>query len=282
MLANGNQTRIKSAFCMIAVHALVGSLLIAGSLGPTSSLVERETLKLFDVTEEPPPPPPVESPVAPSPATPEGAAAPPAMKAEAAPVVAPPPRIELQAPPPIAVAPIAARGSDMASGSSDREGTGTGSGGAGSGTGAGNGGAGTGAGGVAVRTRRIGGRFTGADYPDRPARAGAEGVVVVRLTVGTNGRVTDCRLRRSSGNRDLDGVTCHIIRQRFRFKPARDAQGRPVKDTVEWEQVWSLRESGSPEAAEAACRAESANIPDSRARRSAFLKCMADLGWTRG
>lgn len=282
MLANGNRTRIKSAFCMVAIHALVGSLLVAGSLRPISPLAERDTLKLFDVTEEPPPPPPAERPVARPEAANEGAAAPPAMKAEAAPVVAPPPRIGLKVPPPIAVAPIVGRGSEVSSGSSNREGTGTGAGGAGSGTGAGSGSAGSGAGGVAVRTRRISGRFTGADYPERPARAGAEGVVVVRLTVGTNGRVTDCRLHKSSGNSDLDGATCYIIRKRFRFEPARDAQGRPTTDIVEWEQVWSLRESGSPDAAEAACRAETANISDRRARRGAFLKCMADLGWSRG
>jgi protein TonB len=45
--------------------------------------------------------------------------------------------------------------------------------------------------------------------------------------------VTGCRVTRSSGSRALDSTTCRLIEQRFRFRPSRDALGRPSWGYIE-------------------------------------------------
>jgi protein TonB len=68
--------------------------------------------------------------------------------------------------------------------------------------------------------------------------AGVGGTVSVSFTVLVNGRVTGCRVTRSSGVRELDALTCALIVQRFRFRPATDRYGRPVSEVVDWDQDW--------------------------------------------
>jgi protein TonB len=162
-------------------------------------------------------------------------------------------------------------------------GPGTGAGGEGLGKGDGGSSAGSGgeADGPATRTRRVEGQFTSRDYPREPFRAGVEGTTVARLTVGSNGRVSECVVRASSGNEALDKATCGIILDRFRFEPARTSRGEATTDLVEWEQVWSLRREAGPEAAEAQCRAQADKIAQRRAARAVFFSCMAALGWSR-
>jgi len=48
----------------------------------------------------------------------------------------------------------------------------------------------------------------------------------VSFTVQVNGRATNCRISRSSGVPELDGLTCRLIEQRFRFRPGTDGFGR--------------------------------------------------------
>jgi protein TonB len=74
-------------------------------------------------------------------------------------------------------------------------------------------------------------------------KAGIGGTVYMRFVVGTNGRVTDCSVTRSSGNVELDETTCRLIMQRFRYEPTRDAKGRAVPDVVTGEHVWSVTQS---------------------------------------
>jgi protein TonB len=62
----------------------------------------------------------------------------------------------------------------------------------------------------------------------------------VRYVVGTDGRVSGCRVTRSSGHAELDATTCRLIEQRFRYRPARDAAGRPVPETVSRTFDWLL------------------------------------------
>ena len=78
------------------------------------------------------------------------------------------------------------------------------------------------------------------DYPRSAFEAGIGGTVLMRFTVGVTGRVTDCRVTRSSGNAELDGTTCRLILKRFRYRPARNAQGRPVAAVVTGKQQWVL------------------------------------------
>ena len=64
--------------------------------------------------------------------------------------------------------------------------------------------------------------------------------MVAFFDVQVNGRATNCRVTESSGNADLDARTCELIEKRFRYKPAVDAQGRPVVSEEGWRQTWWL------------------------------------------
>lgn len=80
-------------------------------------------------------------------------------------------------------------------------------------------------------------------YPAAAQRAGAEGLVSLRVAVGTNGRVTDCSVTASSGNADLDNATCRLAKRNGRFEPARDAEGQPVASSATLRNVrWRLTE----------------------------------------
>ncbi|URW76312.1 energy transducer TonB [Sphingomonas donggukensis] len=59
------------------------------------------------------------------------------------------------------------------------------------------------------------------DYPPSAIKAGAEGTVAVRLTVGTDGRPVACDVTSSSGTEELDRAACTAIVTRGRFKPAK-------------------------------------------------------------
>jgi protein TonB len=123
-------------------------------------------------------------------------------------------------------------------------GPGTGAGGIGNGLGSGLSGNGTGGGGagggLASHVRWVKGGIDGRDYPRSAYEARAQGVTYVRFTVGRDGRIKDCTVTRSSGHRDLDDVTCRLILRRFRYVPARDAQGRPAEEEVRGQQDWDL------------------------------------------
>src|SRR3546814_3854253 len=55
---------------------------------------------------------------------------------------------------------------------------------------------------------------TNADYPSSALRNEEEGTTGFRVTVGTNGRVTDCSVTSSSGSSTLDEATCRLITRR--------------------------------------------------------------------
>jgi len=78
------------------------------------------------------------------------------------------------------------------------------------------------------------------DYPDASRRAGEEGVTGVRVTVGTDGRVTACSVIRSSGFSRLDERACQIAMRRWRFKPATE-NGKPVEETINRNYRWQLQ-----------------------------------------
>lgn len=79
---------------------------------------------------------------------------------------------------------------------------------------------------------------TSNDYPSRALREEREGSTGFRVTVGTDGKVADCSVTRSSGSPDLDQATCDNIRRRARFTPATDGEGNPTtgsySSTIRW------------------------------------------------
>jgi protein TonB len=184
--------------------------------------------RLIEITlAKPPPPPPVPARAMPKP-SPESApkAAPEKLGGSPGPKPA-------HAPPSVApVVPVAPAAAPSGGGRGSGPAVGTGAGG-----GAGGNGYGAGAGG-GTEIELVSGDITPRDYPKRLGNAGVGGTVSVTFTVQANGRATGCRVTRSSGVPEFDGLTCRIIEQRFLFRPATDRFGRPVSEEVEWDQDW--------------------------------------------
>jgi protein TonB len=69
-------------------------------------------------------------------------------------------------------------------------------------------------------------------YPFVARRAGAQGVVLLRVRVRANGTVAEVQLAHSSGFAPLDDSALQTVRERWRFVPARQG-GVPVESWVE-------------------------------------------------
>ncbi|HEX8300016.1 TonB family protein [Sphingomonas sp.] len=228
------RSRALSAAGALAVQGLLILVLIQG-LGGRIVPTATPAMQLLDFTLDPPPPEPEVQPKTEAAPREEGAAAPPNLVSRATEVAAPPTIVPV--PPIMPVAPVAAQGSDTTSGAAPIAGPGTGAGGEGDGTGSGGSGDGTGGGGGTV-LRLLRGDLYDSDYPDWAERDDISGTVYFRLRVGIDGRVSECRVTRSSGSTRLDQLTCRLIQRRFRYAPSRDARGRPYVDTVIGEQSW--------------------------------------------
>lgn len=253
--ARSHRDRLGAALPAALVHALLLYALVAG-LGvsappPLPDRLQRvELLALPPDVPRPEPPPRAQPSDGPRPAAApreEGTAAPPNLRSRATEIVAPEPLIPLPPVSPVVTAPVAGPGADPSSGNADIVGPGTGSGGFGTGTGRGGRGAGGGGGGGGGRPpRHLSGSLSNADYPAGLGEAGISGTVSVLYAVEVDGRVSDCLVTRSSGSRRLDETTCRLIERRFRFAPARDREGRPVRSRIEENHSWIVEDVDGP------------------------------------
>jgi protein TonB len=216
---------------IVVMHVLAGAALIR-AFGGVRALADRvglaPVISARVITAPPPPRHQTESRRA------QGAGGANGRLAQADQIIAAPSPVQPAAMP---APPVAGTGSAVQSGASTAdEGTGRG----GSGDGPGSGGAGTGTGG-GTRPVKIAGDLAEADYPKagRAKRLGT--AVIVVLTVGTDGRVTACRVHQPSGDPDADAVTCRVASERFRFTPAHDAAGNPVVAQFGWQQRFFVK-----------------------------------------
>jgi len=226
--------RSLAAAASAIVVATIGAGLILG-LGLTTPEGRSAALAIFSVPSDAPPP----DPVVPDPARsrrPEGEASPPNLKSQPTEVVAP---VTAPTPQSVAAAPVAGTASDPSVGAAAVPGPGTGAGGLGDGRGRGGDGDGTG-GGDGDDTPPVwrSGRLKFSDYPAALTDTGIGGTVGVRYLVAVDGRVPRCDVTRSSGNALLDATTCRLIRERFRFRPSRDARGKPVPSILVENHEW--------------------------------------------
>lgn len=76
------------------------------------------------------------------------------------------------------------------------------------------------------------------DYPARAARNGDVGTVALALLIGTDGRVTDARVQKSSGSRELDSAAKAAL-SLCQFKPAMN-NGVPEPAWGKIAYVWTL------------------------------------------
>jgi protein TonB len=214
----------------IAGAIAINALLVAGLLTLSTGIMPLKSipgLAAFDISRPPPPPPP------PPEAKKDAGGSPPSRGATKPPSPPKPPQ-PLASPTP--AQPSRDIGSESASGAGSAAGSGAGRGGQGTGTGTGNG-AGGGAASPAVR---IAGDFTARDYA-RSGLRGATAEVIVSIRVRSDGRVDQCRVARSSGYAAVDGATCRLLEQRFRFRPARNAAGQAIDSQIQWRADWRPR-----------------------------------------
>ena len=215
---------------IVALHLLALYGLARAFAPQATASVEDAVLSTFTVTVE-------TKQYEPEPEPDAGAAGEEGRKAVPRPVAAPETRIPVKAAPP---APKASSTGAADTSGARESGSGTGAGGSGSGTGSGQGGSGQG-GGVATRPVHVSGGINNArDYPvppgGREARIGNE--VVVKVTVGTDGRASNCSVFKPSPDAEADRITCRLVVDRLRVRPATDSNGSPVSAPFYWRQRW--------------------------------------------
>ncbi len=83
------------------------------------------------------------------------------------------------------------------------------------------------------------------DYPSKALQNELEGTTGFSVTVGPDGRVTECQIVASSGSPDLDQATCMNVTRRARFDPALDLSGKPISGRYQNRVRWQIPESVS-------------------------------------
>ncbi len=86
------------------------------------------------------------------------------------------------------------------------------------------------------------GWITQRDYRSSWIRREITGIASFSLGIGTNGRVTNCSITRSTGHDVLDDATCKLISKRARFNPAKDRNGDIVAGNFSSAVRWQLPE----------------------------------------
>ena len=81
--------------------------------------------------------------------------------------------------------------------------------------------------------------FRDGDYPGSMIDGGYQGIVNFRLMIDAFGKPTSCHVQWSSRPKAFDDVVCRGLMRRARFKPALDAQGKPVPSY--WGQTVNFR-----------------------------------------
>jgi protein TonB len=211
-----SSNRTAAIVVVALIHLVLGYAIVTG-LAYNVVKEKLEDLKTFDVEDEPPPPeeeppPPEDTPLPPPP---EMSAPPPLVnlappspvQAPPTPLTPPPPAPPVYQPaPPAPPAPPPPRISQPKSAVGSLQGL--------------------------IRSD---------DYPESAIQNDEQGTVTVVLTVGTNGRVSDCSVAGSSGSRSLDSTTCRVLRSRAKFTPAQDSAGNPTTGTVRQAIKWVLQ-----------------------------------------
>lgn len=214
---------------LIVLFHLAMIVALARAFAPdfTNSVVDQATSILtvnIAAPEEKPEPPPVPD---------EGAAAAEGKQAKPRDAVVPPRIIPAK---PTQAPPVASTGQENQSGASA---TGAGTGGGGEGIGTGSGQAGTGTGNGNRKLEKTAGDINSSkDYPKKTRALRIDQSVTILLSVGTDGKVTDCRVTEPSPDAEADRITCKLAIKRFRFNPATNASGEPTTGTYRWRQRW--------------------------------------------
>lgn len=84
-------------------------------------------------------------------------------------------------------------------------------------------------------------------YPPQARALGLEGRTAFALDIDALGRITQCRVLETSGSDLLDSATCTQAIINGRFRPGRDAAGKPMARAWQSAMRWKLAESAERE-----------------------------------
>lgn len=89
--------------------------------------------------------------------------------------------------------------------------------------------------------------FPAESYPPQARALGLEGRTAFALDIDALGRVTQCRVLQTSGSDLLDSATCTQAIINGRFRPGRDAAGKPVPRAWQSSMRWKLTQDSEVE-----------------------------------
>ena len=78
------------------------------------------------------------------------------------------------------------------------------------------------------------------DYKPSWARRDLTGTATFKLDIAASGKITGCRVTRSTGHTVLDDATCVLVQKRAKFEPARGRSGEPVAGSYTGSVLWQL------------------------------------------
>lgn len=74
-------------------------------------------------------------------------------------------------------------------------------------------------------------------------------MIAFQMTVGPDGKLSDCTITTSSGSPEIDHLTCSMLRRRAHFQPVRDSEGKPATGNYIGRFSWGDRQMSAPRAA---------------------------------
>ena len=77
-------------------------------------------------------------------------------------------------------------------------------------------------------------------YPTISQRLGEQGTSQIQVAISTEGRVTDCKVIKSSGSERLDTAACNYVQGHWRWQPP-TREGKPVDAKTDVSVVWNLK-----------------------------------------
>jgi len=77
-------------------------------------------------------------------------------------------------------------------------------------------------------------------YPTISQRLGEQGTTLLKVTIGTDGRVTDAVVQKSSGSQRLDDAAVEHVKRTWRWKPP-TTNGKPSEAATLVSIVWNLK-----------------------------------------
>lgn len=86
-------------------------------------------------------------------------------------------------------------------------------------------------------------------YPPAARATGEQGRVSFTLSIDDTGRVTDCKVTKSSESPLLDETTCNFMTANGRFEVARNKKNKPTPSKWSSSMMWKLESPPPPPAA---------------------------------